>query len=228
MTLSQRGSAIRPRDDAVRLAMENRNDDVRHVGPSEAHWSGPGAQAAVGIRPRQRPPIQRDWDDLAAEASGATETAIGSSRARYHDESPGEAEDGAPLVLIVEDEESIAETLRMIFEDVGCRVALAPNGAAALPVARRERPALILTDLMMPVMDGRELIATLREEAARGARPAAPVVVMTALGHARARDLAVEGMLRKPFELREVDALVERFLGARLGRREGSRAGYGA
>jgi CheY-like chemotaxis protein len=121
----------------------------------------------------------------------------------------------APLVLIVEDEKSIAEALELIFEEAGCRVAIAPNGAVGLALARKEQAALILTDLMMPVMSGRELIAALRDEVARGAIAPAPVVVMTAMGHVHMHDLHVQSVLRKPFEIDEVEALVERFLSRR-------------
>ena len=95
-------------------------------------------------------------------------------------------------------------------------MALAPNGAAALAIARREVVALVLTDLMMPVMDGRTFIARLHEAAERGEMAPTPVVVMTATGRVFARDLAVEGVLRKPFELDEVEAMVERFVGDQL------------
>jgi len=199
--------------------MENRNDNVWRVGPSEANWRRSGARATVASRTLEQPLSGRDWDYFADEA------AIGSSRARYPDDAPRDAGSETPLVLIVEDEATIAEALQLIIEELGCRVALAPNGAAALAIARRESPALVLTDLMMPVMDGRTLIATLHDEAARGLLADMPVVVMTALGHVRARDLDVEGVLRKPFELQEIDTLVERFLGERLRRREGARAG---
>ena len=156
--------------------------------------------------------LGRDWDDRDAQA------ARDSSHERPLSDAPLRAEDEAPLVLIVEDEGTIAEALRLVVEEIGCRVALAPNGVAALAIARHEKPALVLTDLMMPVMDGWAFITRLQQEAACGAMAAPPVVVMTAARRVHARDLAVEDVLHKPFELDEVEAKVEQFVGERLRR----------
>jgi CheY-like chemotaxis protein len=132
----------------------------------------------------------------------------------------------APLVLIVDDERPIAEVLETILQDAGYRVACAPHGEAALRLARSEPPAMVLTDLMMPVMDGKQLIARLHEEAERGNLPPAPVVVMTAMGRVHTRDLKVDGVLRKPFDLCEVEELVGRFLGERGASYGGVSASY--
>ena len=70
------------------------------------------------------------------------------------------------LILIVEDEHGNAEVLRMIFEAQGHRVALAAHGKNALELLGGERPAVILSDFMMPHMNGAELGATLRADSA--------------------------------------------------------------
>jgi two-component system response regulator HydG len=82
-----------------------------------------------------------------------------------------------PLVLIVDDETSNLESLGRIFEREGWRVALAGSGAAALEVVRREHPAVIVTDLMMPGMTGEELL-----RAVKALAPETEVVLMTAYG----------------------------------------------
>jgi two-component system response regulator HydG len=82
-----------------------------------------------------------------------------------------------PLVLIVDDEASNLESLARIFEREGWRVAPAPSGAAALDVLRRERVAVVVTDLMMPGMSGEELL-----RAAKTLSPETEVVLMTAYG----------------------------------------------
>jgi CheY-like chemotaxis protein len=65
-------------------------------------------------------------------------------------------------VLVVDDESSIAELLGDLLESAGYRVLLASNGRTALAMARREHPALVLTDQMMPEIDGVEFVRRLR------------------------------------------------------------------
>lgn len=147
-----------------------------------------------------------DWDVRARN------TAAASSVIRMPEPCPS----AAPLVLIVEDEESIAGAVRLILEELGCRAVLAPHGKAALEIIHRERPDLVLTDLMMPVMDGKKLIAVLHDEAQLTEIPPTPMIVMTATGHASASDLRVSAVLRKPFDLLELEEVVTQFLGEQL------------
>lgn len=65
-------------------------------------------------------------------------------------------------VLIVDDERSIALLLAELLESAGYRVVVASTGRAALALARSERPSLILTDCMMPGIDGVEFVRRLR------------------------------------------------------------------
>ena len=85
----------------------------------------------------------------------------------------------APLVLIVDDDFDVCEVYADALVEIGFEVAIARNGRDALGLLERSPmlPALILVDLMMPVMDGRALIAALR---ARPALAVIPIVVMTA------------------------------------------------
>jgi two-component system response regulator HydG len=82
-----------------------------------------------------------------------------------------------PLVLIVDDEASNLESLARIFEREGWRTATASSGPSALEVLRRERVAVVVTDLMMPGMSGEELL-----RAAKTLAPETEVVLMTAYG----------------------------------------------
>ncbi len=82
-----------------------------------------------------------------------------------------------PLVLIVDDERSNLESLERTFTREGWRVALADSGQAALEVVRRDRPDVIVTDLMMPGMGGAELL-----RAVKAIAPEIEVVLMTAFG----------------------------------------------
>jgi CheY-like chemotaxis protein len=118
-----------------------------------------------------------------------------------------------PLVLIVEDEKPIAESLKLIVVEAGYSATVAANGRAALALLWTQRPALIITDLMMPVMDGRQLIAALREDAERTGLPCIPVIAMTASEYGWLRTTRADGVLRKPFDLADVEDLLRRFLG---------------
>jgi CheY-like chemotaxis protein len=69
------------------------------------------------------------------------------------------------LILIVEDEYGSAEVLQLLLETHGYRVASASNGSAALDLLAGERPAVILSDFMMPHMNGAELGACIRRNA---------------------------------------------------------------
>jgi len=82
-----------------------------------------------------------------------------------------------PLVLIVDDERPNLESLERIFTREGWRVALASSGQGALEVVRRDRPDVVVTDLMMPGMGGGELL-----RAVKAIAPEVEVVLMTAFG----------------------------------------------
>jgi CheY-like chemotaxis protein len=129
--------------------------------------------------------------------------------------SPTGSASAGVVVLIVEDEAPIAEVIAEMVSDAGHRPVVAAHGRQALELARQQRPALVITDLMMPVMDGPELIAALRDMAASERRAVAPVIVMTAAGAQRAYEAGADAVLRKPFDLAEIDGLLRRLLGPR-------------
>ena len=114
------------------------------------------------------------------------------------------------VVLVVEDHAPIRELVRAVLEGAGYAVREAADGAAALALAGRAPPAVILLDLDLPVLDGPGFLA-----AYRGAPgPHAPVVLMTAAAPAdaarRAATLGAAGHLGKPFGLAELLAAVGR------------------
>lgn len=116
------------------------------------------------------------------------------------------------VVLIVDDEAIIAEAVAMLVEDAGYTPVVAHDGREALALARRQPPALVITDLMMPRLDGAGLVAALRREAAAQHRPAPPVIVMTAAGRRRADDMAADAVVPKPFDMDELEGLLLRLL----------------
>jgi CheY-like chemotaxis protein len=116
------------------------------------------------------------------------------------------------LILIVDDEEPIIEMLATFVADLGYTPLVAQNGQQALDLAREHRPALIITDLMMPVMNGADLILELRAEAAAQGRASPPIVLLTAGSRRAASQLPVEAMLLKPFDLTQLEQVIRRLL----------------
>jgi CheY-like chemotaxis protein len=116
------------------------------------------------------------------------------------------------IVLVAEDEETIAETLAMIVGDAGYLPVVARNGREALALARQHHPQLIITDLMMPFLSGQDLIAAARADAAaQGARPPA-VMVVTAASRARAEEAGADAVIIKPFDVNKLEAVMQRLL----------------
>jgi CheY-like chemotaxis protein len=102
-----------------------------------------------------------------------------------------------PSILIVEDEYGLAELLRDVLTELGYEVSLAINGRLALEVLNERDIHLVLTDTMMPVMDGPELARAMRaDEKYRRI----PIVMMTSLRAAvPATPGLYEAVLGKPF-----------------------------
>ena len=121
------------------------------------------------------------------------------------------AEPGRARVLLVDDDPEILEATGSVLREWGYAVDEARDGATALSLARGSRPDLMLIDLMMPVMDGWTLIRRLREEKIVDR---VPLVVFSADRDARekAKTLQAQAALRKPFELEELQNVVERLL----------------
>ena len=115
-------------------------------------------------------------------------------------------------ILVVDDDPSIRDVVADILEMSDYRVTTASNGAEALDRIRVERPAAVLLDLMMPIMDGREFLERCRQ---RQACACLPVALMSAAHDAAsaARRLGVQAYLTKPFEMEAVLAVVDRLAG---------------
>jgi CheY-like chemotaxis protein len=111
----------------------------------------------------------------------------------------------AARILLVEDDAGIRDSVAECLELEGYRVAAVANGSAALEwLAREGPPAVLIVDLVMPVMSGAELLARIKEDP-RLAR--VPAVLMTAaMATPEAPMPAVDAVLPKPFEL---DALLD-------------------
>ena len=116
----------------------------------------------------------------------------------------------ATSVLVVEDDKNIADLLQLYLEKEGYAVTVAADGGAGLEKFRAISPDLVLLDVMMPVMDGYELMRAIRAESK------VPVIMLTAKAET---DDKVTGLrsgaddyITKPFEMREVLARIEAVL----------------
>jgi CheY-like chemotaxis protein len=110
-------------------------------------------------------------------------------------------------ILVVDDERDIRFLLRFVLEKCGYDVVEAVHGASALDLIQNERPALVITDLMMPVMDGGALIKLLRGDA--GAY--IPAILVSACPE-RAPQHQFDRVLRKPFLPSDLVELVQELL----------------
>lgn len=113
-----------------------------------------------------------------------------------------------PVVMVVDDDESAREALSELLESEGFQVVQAKDGLQALRQLALERPRLVMLDLNMPVMDGREFLRLL-QHMDHDARPI--VIVITAQIPGAIADAAA--VLRKPVEVDHLLALTRRLLG---------------
>jgi CheY-like chemotaxis protein len=116
----------------------------------------------------------------------------------------------APLhrILVVDDNDALRENLAELLEAEGYEVAVAEDGAAALErLAKDPLPDLVLLDLLMPVLDGRETLARIRQDPRLAAMP---VVLSTGAPspHLRA-SLPANAFLPKPFGMKELLVALE-------------------
>ncbi|MFN3645773.1 MAG: response regulator transcription factor [Gemmobacter sp.] len=117
-------------------------------------------------------------------------------------------------VLLIEDEPNISEAIRFILTRDGFRVSCHDQGGDALEVVRAERPDALILDAMLPGRTGYDILRDLRAEPATAALP---VLMLTARGQGRDRELAAaagaSGFMAKPFSNADVLASVRALLG---------------
>lgn len=106
----------------------------------------------------------------------------------------------AKTILIIDDDRDIVQGLRLVLEGRGYRVLTAYDGAAGLVAAEKERPDLVIVDMMMPKKSGFLVLEGLKSKGA-----SAKVIMMTANEGSRhrayAKMLGVDDYLRKPFAM---------------------------
>lgn len=107
-----------------------------------------------------------------------------------------------PLVLVIDDDASIRYVLREAFTAVGFDVMEAESGLLGLDALDQRPPALVLLDIMMPGIDGFQVMKYLSQFGVR-----VPVIAMSALGprvEERARELGADAFIAKPFDIRQL------------------------
>jgi DNA-binding response OmpR family regulator len=109
-----------------------------------------------------------------------------------------------PVVLVAEDDPSVRMTIEFVLQDEGFEVILAEDGERALMMARSKSPDAILLDLMMPKLDGKEVLARLRQSELTSS---IPVLVLSGMSRSRSSEWPGAHFVGKPFN---PEALVER------------------
>jgi two-component system, chemotaxis family, chemotaxis protein CheY len=115
-------------------------------------------------------------------------------------------------ILIVDDDESIRELLRLHLSGAGYAVQVAEDAISAGYMVLRRPPDLIITDIAMPHMDGFEFVEALKADKSL---PPIPVVFLTSVedGDQRGKDLGAVGYLTKPVTADRVLEMVARCVG---------------
>lgn len=115
------------------------------------------------------------------------------------------------LILLVDDEPNIIELAQLYLEREGYRIITASDGKAALDAVEKQRPALMVLDLMMPEVDGLEVCRTLR-----GKKDPVAILMLTArdedIDKILGLELGADDYLTKPFNPRELVARVKAVL----------------
>src|SRR6185436_12730871 len=114
------------------------------------------------------------------------------------------------LILVVDDEPKVARLARDYLEKNGFRVLTAADGQSALTTARREKPDLVILDLMLPGIDGREVCRILRRESD------VPIIMLTAMAEeidqVTGLEIGADDYITKPFSPRALVARVRAML----------------
>jgi DNA-binding response OmpR family regulator len=113
-------------------------------------------------------------------------------------------------ILVVEDDPGIRQGIADFLGFEGYSVDVAVNGEEALGYLRERRPSLLVLDLVMPVMNGPQLLERLRSE---GLAEGVPVAIMTAAMPGASALPRADAYLSKPFDLEELLAVVGRHAG---------------
>jgi len=118
-------------------------------------------------------------------------------------------------ILVVDDEESICQSLKGILVDEGYEIFIAKSGEESLKIIEEELPDLVLLDICMPDMDGYELYSRAKEYDEN-----LPIIMMTGFGYdpdhvvVKSRKAGLQDVIFKPFDIKKLtDKIKKRILG---------------
>jgi len=110
-------------------------------------------------------------------------------------------------ILVVEDDQAVQKALRRLFESEGFQIEIAPNGKAGVEAFRKAPPAVVVLDLRLPLMSGRDVCREIKQQA-----PNMPVIVLSAASDVSDKvlllELGADDYVTKPFSPRELLARV--------------------
>ncbi len=142
-----------------------------------------------------------------AKATWVTEANTG----RLQNKDPDDFSDR--LIVLVDDEPHVLMILEKIIKPLGCQIMTANNGLEALNIIKQHPPALVISDLMMPKMDGSQLFAALQDDPNLSK---IPFVCLSSRAQedekVSALELGVEDYWAKPFSVKEIPLKVKRIL----------------
>jgi CheY-like chemotaxis protein len=115
------------------------------------------------------------------------------------------------LILIVEDDPNLRAVIRMVLERAGYEVAEAKNGLDGLQSIERQTPELVIADMIMPVMNGIELVERIRSNPKTAS---IPIVLLSGREVDRPAAALVNAVVTKPFEPADLLARINRALQA--------------
>ncbi len=112
-------------------------------------------------------------------------------------------------ILVVDDEPEIVDLLTLLLERDGITILSAYDGNTALQIVREQRPHLVISDVMMPGIDGRELCQRIRSDPEL---MGIPIVLMSAINKLELRECTEDVFVTKPFDIFTVHQTVEYLL----------------
>ena len=190
---------------------------VKHLGPQLARLPGlagvtvmPSGEVVLIYNPVALAAVHGDRVRTHDETSDAAAIAASVSPAQVPP-SQSQTPSLAPLVLVVDDSSTVRRVTQRLLQREGYRVALAGDGLQALEQLALETPALVLSDIEMPRMDGFDLVRNLRGDPRWAQLPVVMITSRIAHKHREhASALGVNHYLGKPYPEEELLALVRR------------------
>jgi len=164
-----------------------------------------GEQARL-LQPREL--VEAKKGEAAGDATAAAAAAAGAPALPAAETAAPQV----PLVLVVDDSITVRRVTQRLLQREGYRVALAADGLQALERLQEERPALVLSDIEMPRMDGFDLVRNIRADASLADLPVIMITSRIAEKHREhAKQLGVNHYLGKPYSEEELLRLVRSY-----------------